>query len=163
MTADAAGDPAQAGEWVAVAVAADLAPGMAVTAPAGTTEVALFNVDGVLLAVEARCLHKGGALAEGHVSDGVVTCPLHWWRYDLRTGERVGAPDLRLACYPTRVVDGRVEVPVPAAHAPAASLRERLLAAGRDWQQGRLTAEDDRAEVRVSPRIRGCGTAGYPL
>jgi NAD(P)H-dependent nitrite reductase small subunit len=126
--------PGDAGQWVEVAAAADLAPGTAVCVQAGDGEVAVFNVDGELLAVEARCLHKGGALAEGHVNGGVVTCPLHWWRYDLRTGERLGAPELRLACYPVRVVDGRVEVRVPPARPPAPSLRDRLLAAGRDWQ-----------------------------
>ena len=113
---------------------ADLVPGVAVTARAGDSDVAVFNVDGDLLAVEARCLHKGGALSDGHVSDGVVTCPLHWWRYDLRTGERLGAPDLRLSCYPVRVMDGRVEVRLPPSRPSAPSLRERLLAAGREWE-----------------------------
>ncbi|MGH9009044.1 MAG: Rieske (2Fe-2S) protein, partial [Acidimicrobiia bacterium] len=108
----------------------------ALTAPAGDVEVAVFNLDGELVAVEARCLHKGGALADGHVSDVVVTCPLHWWRYDLRTGARLGAPELRLACYPVRSVGGRVEVLVPSPRRPEASLRERLLAAGREWQAG---------------------------
>jgi NAD(P)H-dependent nitrite reductase small subunit len=125
-----------ADEWVAVTAASELPPGTAACAPAGDGEVAVFNVDGELLAVEARCLHKGGALSDGHVSDGVVTCPLHWWRYDLRTGERLGAPDLRLSCYPVRVVDGRVEVLLPHSRPPAPSLRERLLAAGHDWQAG---------------------------
>jgi nitrite reductase (NADH) small subunit/3-phenylpropionate/trans-cinnamate dioxygenase ferredoxin subunit len=119
---------------MAVAATDDLPPGAAVTAPAGNREVAVFNVGGDLLAIEARCLHKGGALADGHVSDGVVTCPLHWWRYDLRTGERLGAPDLRLACYPVRLIDDHVEVLVPSTRRPAPSLRERLLAAGREWQ-----------------------------
>lgn len=129
----------EAGQWVAVAGAAELAPGAAVTAAAGDGEVTVFNVDGELFAVEARCLHKGGALAEGHVSGGVVTCPLHWWRYDLRTGERLGAPDLRLACYSVRLVDDRVEILVPDRRRPVASLRDRLLAAGREWEDRRPT------------------------
>jgi nitrite reductase (NADH) small subunit len=135
VTGDPGCGPA-VGQWVEVAAAGDLAPGAALTAPAGDGEVAVFNVDGDLLAVEARCLHKGGALADGHLSAGVVTCPLHWWRYDLRTGERLGAPDLRLSCYRVRVVDDRVEVLVPNSRppAPSPSLRDRLLAAGRDWQ-----------------------------
>lgn len=134
MTSGPAPVPGQAGEWVAVAAADDLPPGAAVTAPAGNAEVAVFNVDGDLLAVEARCLHKGGPLADGLVSNGVVTCPLHWWRYELRTGERLGAPDLRLTCYPVRLTDGRIEVLLPHARRPPPSLRERLLAAARDWQ-----------------------------
>lgn len=120
--------------WFPIAGAAHLPPGAAVAAEAGGVEVAVFNVDGDLCALDGRCLHKGGPLAEGMVQDGVVTCPLHFWRYDLRTGERLGAPALRLACHPVRVVEGRVEVLVTPAPAPA-SIRERLLAAGRDWKQ----------------------------
>lgn len=137
MTGERSGGPGDDRDWVEVAGGADLSPGTAVSVPVGDAEVAVFNVDGELVAVEARCLHKGGALAEGHVSDGVVTCPLHWWRYDLRTGQRLGAPDLRLACYPVRVVDGRVEVLAPSVRRPAASWRDRLLAAGRVWRTDR--------------------------
>jgi len=133
---DGCGDPGDGGRWVEVATTADLPPGSALTAPAGDGEVALFNVDGELVAMEARCLHRGAPLAEGHVSRGVVTCLHHWWRYDLHTGERLGAPDLRLSCYAVRVVAERVEVLVPSGHRPAASLRDRLLAAGREWQPG---------------------------
>jgi nitrite reductase/ring-hydroxylating ferredoxin subunit len=121
-------------EWVAVADATDVPPGTALCTPTAAGEVAVFNVDGDLLAVEARCLHKGGRLADGMVSGGVVTCPLHWWRYDLRTGERLGAPDLRLTRYPVRVTDGRIEVLVPPSAPPLPSLRDRLLAEARSRQ-----------------------------
>lgn len=136
MTVESGRGSGDAGSWIEVGTTADLPPGSAVTAPAGDGELAVFNVDGEFLAVEARCLHKGAALAEGHVTGGVVTCPRHWWRYDLRTGERLGAPDLQLSCYPVRVVGRRVEVFVPGGGRPAGSLRERLLAAGREWRAG---------------------------
>jgi nitrite reductase/ring-hydroxylating ferredoxin subunit len=123
-------------QWVDVADIADLPAGASLAVRAGDVEVAVFNVDGELRAVEGRCLHRGGSLAEGMVDNGVVTCPLHWWRYDLFTGERQGVPGLRLTCYPVRVEDGRVEVLVPPAR-PELSLRERLLAAGRDWKEAR--------------------------
>lgn len=112
-------------------------------AVAGGVEVAVFNVDGDLCALDGRCLHRGGSLAEGTVRGGIVTCPLHFWRYELGTGARLGAPGLRLSCHPVRVRDGRVEVRVDPPPAPPASLRERLLHAGRLWrdQQSRPTEE----------------------
>jgi nitrite reductase (NADH) small subunit/3-phenylpropionate/trans-cinnamate dioxygenase ferredoxin subunit len=134
VTSGAGGGAGDGGRWVEVGTTAELPPGSALTAAAGDGEVAVFNVDGELMAVEAACLHKGGPLAEGHVTDGVVTCPRHWWRYDLRTGERLGAPELRLSCYPVRTVGDQVEVLVPGGGRPVGSLRERLLAAGRQWQ-----------------------------
>jgi nitrite reductase/ring-hydroxylating ferredoxin subunit len=123
------------GKWVSVAAVDALPPGAVVARPVGPdTEVAVFNVDGELCAVDGACPHRGGPLAEGVVRDGVVTCPLHWFRFDLRTGRHVGRdPRLRLRRYPVRVVDGVVEVLVPPA-APVLSLRERLLAAGREWK-----------------------------
>jgi nitrite reductase/ring-hydroxylating ferredoxin subunit len=113
-----------------------LPPGSATVVEAGGREVAVFNVEGTLHAVDARCLHRGGPLAEGLVRDGVVTCPWHWWRYDLRTGAHLGAPWLRLRRYPVRVEGGRVVVEVPPADPPA-SIREVLLREAARWRAER--------------------------
>jgi hypothetical protein len=56
---------------------------------------------------------------------------MHWWRYDVGSGRRLGQPELRVARYPVRVVDGEVRVTVPPA-APARSLRELLLDHARE-------------------------------
>ena len=122
------------GQWQPVAAVEAVPPGAAVARRVGGAgEVAVFNVDGELCAVDGSCPHRGGPLAEGIVRDGVVTCPLHWFRFDLRTGKHLGHRALRLIRYPVRVVDGTVEVLVPPAP-PEMSLRERLLAAGREWK-----------------------------
>ncbi|MNZ77754.1 Assimilatory nitrite reductase [NAD(P)H] small subunit [compost metagenome] len=56
-------------------------------------EIAMFRLtDGSVLAVENRCPHKGGVLAEGMVCGTAVHCPLHDWKIDLRSG-RVHEPD----------------------------------------------------------------------
>jgi nitrite reductase (NADH) small subunit len=116
-----------------------LGPGSAIAVEAGDRVIAVFNLDGELHALDGRCLHRGGPLAEGLVRDGVVTCPWHWWRYDLRTGERLGAPWLRLHRYPVRVEAGEVLVEVPPSRDPP-SIREELLRHAATWraeQEGR--------------------------
>ena len=116
----------------------ELPPGAATVVQAGDRTVAVFNVDGDLIAVDGRCLHRGGPLAEGFVRDGVVTCPWHWWRYDLRTGERLGAPWLRLRRYRVRVETGEVVVEIPPPEAPV-SIREALLRHAARWREGKET------------------------
>jgi NADPH-dependent 2,4-dienoyl-CoA reductase/sulfur reductase-like enzyme/nitrite reductase/ring-hydroxylating ferredoxin subunit len=47
-----------------------------------------------ILAIGATCTHYGGPLAKGLMVDCMVRCPWHHARFDLRTGEAIGAPAL---------------------------------------------------------------------
>jgi chlorite dismutase len=116
---EAAASPAQADGWVRVAAVADLPPGAATTAYAGAEQVAVLNVNGAIYAIEARCPHGNGPLAEGTVENGVLTCPWHGSRFDLAHGcEIVRGPAVRPPrAYSVRVDDGVIFV---SAQAPAA-------------------------------------------
>ena len=111
----------------------ELPPGTAQVIEVGERRVAVFNVDGELHAVDDRCAHKGGSLAEGMVRDGIVTCPLHWWRYDLATGRRIASEAIVQATYAVGVADGEVTVDVPEER-PTGSMRELLLRHAAEWK-----------------------------
>lgn len=51
---------------------------------------AVFRDNGRLYALENRCPHAGGPLADGFVGGGFVTCPLHGMKFDLQTGQAAG-------------------------------------------------------------------------
>jgi nitrite reductase (NADH) small subunit len=93
--------------------------------------VAVGNAGGELFALDDTCRHRGGSLACGYLDGEVLICPLHWWRYDVRSGRRLGQPELAVASYPVRVVDGEVRVTVPPAP-PRRSWRELLLEHARE-------------------------------
>ncbi len=72
-------------------------------------QFALFKVDGMVYCLDNRCTHLGGPLCQGRVAGTVVTCPWHGSRFDVRTGQVVGAParnDVR--SYPVTVDNGRI-------------------------------------------------------
>jgi nitrite reductase/ring-hydroxylating ferredoxin subunit len=109
----------------------DLPPGTMRRVEVAGRALCLGNDDGTLFALDDACLHKGGSLAAGMLRDGCVTCPMHWWRYDVRTG-RLVAHEAATATYRVRVdAAGRVVVSVPPAP-PRRSWRETLLAHARE-------------------------------
>ena len=52
--------------------------------------LAVFRTADGYRAIDAACPHQGGPLADGLVAEHCVTCPLHGWRFDLRTGAGLG-------------------------------------------------------------------------
>ena len=76
--------------------------------------VAVFNIAGEFYAIDDICTHDGGELAGGAVEGDVVICPRHGARFCLRTGAALTPPAYEpVRTYPTRVVDGIVEIQAP--------------------------------------------------
>jgi nitrite reductase/ring-hydroxylating ferredoxin subunit len=73
-------------------------------------EVALFRAGDQIHALDNTCPHAGGSLAEGTIEEGCVTCPLHGWQFDVRTGHGVSPTTVAVAAHSTRVEDGKVFV-----------------------------------------------------
>jgi len=92
----------------------ELPPGSVKIVHAGTVSVGVFNVDGELYAIEDRCSHDDGPLAEGdwEPEEFVVICPRHGSRFDLRTGRPLTLPAFEpVATFPVRVADdGMIKV-----------------------------------------------------
>jgi len=95
--------------WIEVCKLDEIPPSQARTVNAGDNMIAIFRLtDDRIKAVENRCPHKQGPLAEGIISGDDILCPLHNWRIHLDSGE-VAAPDKGcVKTYPTKVEDGQV-------------------------------------------------------
>lgn len=128
----------------------DFPPDTGTCVRVGNHLLALFRTPSGIHVFDASCPHAGGPLHQGLVRGDTVTCPWHWWRFRLETGERVGAPTIRLRRYPATVRNGRVVVQVPA-EPVATSLRERLLAAGRRWREETLQEPADLPSRPAAP------------
>ncbi|PQO25222.1 nitrite reductase [Blastopirellula marina] len=53
--------------------------------------IGLFKTDQGVFAIDAMCPHAGANLAKGNVCDGVVSCPVHLWRFRLSDGKYLDA------------------------------------------------------------------------
>ncbi len=76
-------------------------------------EIALFKVDGKICAISNMCPHqKFQKLHEGMFENGIVTCPMHGWAYDVRTGISTNASPEgaggRVKVFKTEMKNGKV-------------------------------------------------------
>lgn len=76
----------------------------------GDFEIALFNLGEEYLAVDNRCPHKQGPLADGLLSGKSVFCPLHNWKISLENGCALSGGKGQVKTYPTTVIKGHVYV-----------------------------------------------------
>lgn len=73
-------------------------------------KVLLSRRGSIVTCFQNACAHLGLALDDGEVKNGVITCPYHYFQYDLASGECLTAPSVQLQPHAVRVVGGRVEV-----------------------------------------------------
>lgn len=73
-------------------------------------EVAIVRCDDRVFALSNRCPHKLGPLSQGMVRSGTITCPWHWFRFDLQTGASCTNRLMRTPAYAVEVRGGEVFV-----------------------------------------------------
>jgi len=81
-------------ETIDVCPVSDLPPGAMRLVEWEDVEIGVFNCGGDYYAIEDRCSHDDGPLAEGELDEGTCTveCPRHGSRFDLRTGKPLTLP-----------------------------------------------------------------------
>ena len=93
-----------------VATLSQLREGQGITVFAAGRNVALFKIGAQIYALDGICPHKGGPLGEGHCEDGHVHCPMHGWKFNIRTGECDERPDRPATSLPVRINGDSIEV-----------------------------------------------------
>jgi nitrite reductase (NADH) small subunit len=99
-------------EFVRVSSKAEIPSGQGRMFEVNGRQVAVFNVGGKFHAIDNRCEHQGGPLAEGELDGCVVICPWHGWTYDVTTGGSPDDPDTRVRRFDVKVEGDEVLVAV---------------------------------------------------
>jgi 3-phenylpropionate/trans-cinnamate dioxygenase ferredoxin component len=95
--------------------AAEFPPGASRIVEIDDRKIGIFNCGGEFRAIEDRCSHDDGPLAEGPFDPDscTVECPRHGSTFDLNTGRPRTLPAyLPVDTFPVRVEDGTVKLEV---------------------------------------------------
>ena len=100
-------------DFVNVATVEELQPGCEpIVVDINRRWVAVYNIDGQYYAIEDRCTHDDGPLADGECEGQIVKCPRHGARFDITTGVALSGPagTVDVPTYEVRVEGDYVQV-----------------------------------------------------
>ncbi len=101
------------GQRIAIGSVNDIPVGQCIVVTINEKDVAIFNVKGEFYAIDDLCPHMGASLSGGHVEDGCVTCPWHYWRFRLSDGTWADSPKVKTGSYPIHVVGDEIHLELP--------------------------------------------------
>jgi len=71
-------------------------------------DVVLYRRGSEIFALGNECPHQGGNLCDGWIEGDILSCPLHGWEFDLRTGVCMTIPGERASHYAVSVDQGAI-------------------------------------------------------
>jgi 3-phenylpropionate/trans-cinnamate dioxygenase ferredoxin subunit len=89
-----------------------LPPGKAKVVRIAGKDIALFNVDGAVYALDDACPHAGISLGSSKLRGNLVTCRGHRFGYDVTNGQCASIAGLRAATHEVKIVAGKILVSV---------------------------------------------------
>jgi len=96
--------------WTYVMDDAALPEGAMASVYPGGVNIVVARVGGIVYALSGKCAHMACPLFTGRLEGHTLTCPCHDWRFDVRTGKFLDAPELGVEAYPARSDAGKLYV-----------------------------------------------------
>ena len=101
---------------IGICAASELPPGATRLVEHEGRKIGVFNCEGTLYAIEDRCSHDDGPLAEGKFDSAACTveCPRHGSLFDLSTGRPKTLPAFApVQTFPIAIEDDTITLEVP--------------------------------------------------
>lgn len=77
-------------------------------------EFLVVELNGEFFCLDGRCTHAGAPLAEGHLTNKILTCPWHYSQFDVTTGSVVRGPaENSLELFRMKIENGQIFIDLP--------------------------------------------------
>lgn len=98
--------------WKKIAEKNEISAGKGKSFKIDGKQIAIFNQDGYH-ALDDLCVHQDGSIAPGKLEGDIVECPLHFWHYNIKTGElKDYIKDVKLQTYQLQVKDDGIYIDI---------------------------------------------------
>lgn len=89
----------------------ELKPGEVRRVVLGSHAIAVYRVGNEVFATDDTCTHMRGRLSDGYLDGYTIECPLHFGKFDIRSGKPLSAPcTVALRCHAVEAGNGAPRV-----------------------------------------------------
>jgi len=99
--------------WTPLCKLSELKEGEGRFVEAGGLQLAIFLEKSRVHVFDDYCPHAGASLSGGHLEEGHVVCPWHYWAFNLDTGKLAPGGRTGIQVYRTRIMGDAVEAELP--------------------------------------------------
>ncbi len=100
-------------QFIPVAKLSELIEGHPKTVEANGELIALFKINGTIYATTNTCPHQSGPLGQGTLEGDCIVCPLHGWKFNVKTGQHVQFPAVKIQTFEVKIAGDDVFVGMP--------------------------------------------------
>lgn len=152
----------QPGEAVAVATMKELGkPGQTKLVHLNGHRIVVARDGDRIVAFQDHCTHRGGPLADGVLTCGLITCPWHGSQFNVETGEVASGPaEEKIRIYPVQIEEDLVRVVAPEP-LPGATIADRSGLLPEETRQ-RIGQAVQQTVARTRPLAPGGNGDGGP-
>ena len=70
--------------------------------------IALFNINGKIIAWDNRCPHRGASLADGIINNDTVQCKYHLWEFDFKRACSTANENIKVKKFKISVIENDI-------------------------------------------------------
>ena len=90
-------------DFIKVTVLSEIPKGEGKLVEVDGREIALYQHEGKVYAIDNICPHAGGPMAEGACNGELAMCPWHGWEFNIKTGICDFNDQIRLECFEVKI------------------------------------------------------------
>lgn len=98
-------------DWIRIAALPDLPECQMKSFEFEGKSILLYREKDKLYCYHNACAHMGLPLDGGLLVDDIITCPHHGFKFYIKSGECLSAPEVQLQVVPIRVIGNDIEIP----------------------------------------------------
>ena len=72
--------------------------------------ITVYKINNKIFALDNRCPHRGASLGDGIIENNIIECPLHQWKFNIKTGKCLLNSKVKVKSYKVEEIGKKIKI-----------------------------------------------------